>query len=82
MILGVLDKFVFGNQSDFVPNRGLHDGVLVLNELVNFIKRKKKGLFLFKVDFEKAFDFFSWDYLFYILKRMNLGSKWLNWTKA
>lgn len=33
------------------------DRVLVMNELVDFAKRKKKDVLLFKVDFEKTCDF-------------------------
>ncbi|XP_058776651.1 uncharacterized protein LOC131650971 [Vicia villosa] len=79
---GVVDKLVSLHQSAFVPNRGLQDGVLVLNEVVDYAKRNKKELFLFKVDFEKAFDSVSWDYLFYVMKRMNFGPKWLGWIQA
>lgn len=56
---GMFNKLVLDNQSVFVPNTGLFDGVLVLNEVVGFARRNKKVLFLFKVDFEKAFDYVS-----------------------
>lgn len=47
----MLNKLVSDNQPDFDPNRGLHDSVLVLNQVVDFTRRNKKGLFLSKVDF-------------------------------
>lgn len=50
--------------------------------MVDYARRNKKGLFLFKEDFEKAFDFISWDYFLYILKKMKIDSKWLKWIKA
>lgn len=46
---------------------------------MNLNVRGKEGLFLFKVDFEKAFDFVSWDYLLYVMKGMNFGNKWIGW---
>lgn len=33
---GVIGKLVYLNQSTFIPKRDLFDGVLVLNELVDF----------------------------------------------
>lgn len=37
---GVLDKLISDNQSMFIPNRGLHDIFLALNEVVDYAKRK------------------------------------------
>lgn len=79
---GVMDKLVSLSQSMFVSKKGLLDGVLVLNELVDFARRNKKGLFLFKVDFKKEFDSVSWEYLLYVLKRMNFGNKWIQWIRV
>lgn len=77
-----MDKLVSLSQSTFVSKKGLLDRVLVLNELVDFARRNKKGLFLFKVDFKKEFDSVSWEYLLYVLKRMNFGNKWTQWIRA
>jgi hypothetical protein len=32
------------------------DGVVVANEIIDFVKKERKLSFLFKVDFEKAYD--------------------------
>lgn len=37
------------------------DGVVVVNELVDFTRRNNKDMFVFKVNFEKAFDSVSWE---------------------
>lgn len=54
------------------------DGVFLINEVMYFARRRKKDCMLFKVDFEKAYDYVSWNYLRYILHRTGFGSKWLN----
>ena len=36
---------------------------------------------LFKVDFEKAYDSLSWEYLLEIMSIMGFGSKWCGWIK-
>nr|KAJ0207903.1 hypothetical protein LSAT_V11C500236740 [Lactuca sativa] len=37
---------------------------------------------IFKIDFEKAFDSLSWDYLDKILEKFGFGDKWRGWVKA
>jgi len=45
------------------------DWILIANELVQDAKRLKKNLFLFKVDFEKAFDLIYWSCLEAVIKK-------------
>ncbi|GJS94540.1 RNA-directed DNA polymerase, eukaryota [Tanacetum coccineum] len=51
-------------------------------KLLNGIRKgKKKGL-VFKVDFDKAYDFVSWDYILNVMVCMGFPAKWLNWIKG
>jgi hypothetical protein len=52
----VMDVLVAPTQSAFLKGRNLVDGVLVVNELVDWAKRQNKQCLIFKVDFEKAYD--------------------------
>ncbi|GKV16991.1 hypothetical protein SLEP1_g27551 [Rubroshorea leprosula] len=52
----VLPGIISENQSAFLGGRQLVDGVLVLNEVVEEVKRKKQQAFVFKADFAKAYD--------------------------
>nr|XP_051212000.1 uncharacterized protein LOC127329534 [Lolium perenne] len=57
------------SQSAFIKGRCLHEGVLALHEIAHELRVKKlKGLLL-KLDFEKAFDRVSWDFLREVLLR-------------
>ncbi|GKB84662.1 RNA-directed DNA polymerase, eukaryota, reverse transcriptase zinc-binding domain protein [Tanacetum coccineum] len=47
--------------------RQITDNVLMVNEIVNSAKKHKKKMMMFKVDFEKAYDSLSWDYLDFLL---------------
>lgn len=69
-------------QSAFIKGRSILDGVLITNELVDYVKRGRKGSLLFKVDFEKAFDCVSWDFLFLTMECMGFGVKWRGWIHA
>ena len=42
-------------------------------------KAEKKELMVFKVDFEKAYDFLRWDYLDVVMENLGFGSKWGKW---
>jgi hypothetical protein len=41
----------------FIKNRQILDGILIANEVVDEARKLKKELLMFKVDFEKAYDF-------------------------
>lgn len=51
-----MNSIISPSQSAFLKGRNLVDGVLVVNELVDYAKRAKKEFLIFKVDFEKAYD--------------------------
>ncbi|GKC71861.1 RNA-directed DNA polymerase, eukaryota, partial [Tanacetum coccineum] len=59
----VISDLVSEEQSAFVANRLILDGPFILNELLSWCKHKKSKVFIFKIDFEKAFDSVRWDYL-------------------
>jgi hypothetical protein len=50
--------------------------------VVDFAKRKKKSVFIFKVDFEKAYDLVSWAFLDYMLGRFGFDEQWRRWIQA
>nr|GEY76180.1 hypothetical protein [Tanacetum cinerariifolium] len=66
-------------QSAFILGQKVLDGPLILSEIIDWYKKRKKKLMLFKVDFEKAFDSVSWKYLDYMLHKMGFGSRWRTW---
>jgi len=65
----VIDKVIDGSQSAFLSNRGLLDSVLVVNEVVDDLKKRRKSGVIVKLDFEKAHDSVSWEFLFYMMGR-------------
>ncbi|XP_071685671.1 uncharacterized protein [Rutidosis leptorrhynchoides] len=75
---GLIDK----EQSAFLKGRYILDGALIVNESIDFLKRNKRKSLMFKVDFEKAFDSLSWDFLLEIMKRMGFGDRWRKWILA
>ncbi|GJQ94394.1 RNA-directed DNA polymerase, eukaryota [Tanacetum coccineum] len=66
-------------QTAFVADRQILDGPFILNELFSWCKHKKKKAMIFKIDFEKAFDFVRWDYLDVSLNIVGFGDKMRRW---
>jgi len=52
----VISKLIDVRKSAFLEGRGLLNNVLVANEVLEEMKRKKNMCVFFKVDFEKAYD--------------------------
>ncbi|XP_068503760.1 uncharacterized protein [Phaseolus vulgaris] len=78
----VIKKVIDGSQSAFLSNRGLLDSVLVVNEVVDDLKRRKKRGVIVKLDFEKAYNSVSWEFLFYMMGRLGFCGKWVQWIRA
>ncbi|KAI3497002.1 hypothetical protein L1887_39382 [Cichorium endivia] len=66
----VIGKIIGVEQSAYIENRNILDGPLIINELYTWAKKSKKKMFLFKVDFDKAFDSVNWGYLDSIMQQM------------
>lgn len=49
---------------------------MVLNEVMEWYKKRKKSLLVFKVDFQKAYDSLRWDFLDLVMAEMGSGNKW------
>jgi hypothetical protein len=52
----VIGELIPNTQSAFIKGRQLVDGVLVVNEVIDYAKKSGKECVIFKVDFEKAYD--------------------------
>lgn len=61
----ILDAIIGPYQSSFLPGRGTSNNVIILQEIIHFMRRykKKKGFATFKLDLEKTFDNVNWFFL-------------------
>nr|GFA54174.1 RNA-directed DNA polymerase, eukaryota, reverse transcriptase zinc-binding domain protein [Tanacetum cinerariifolium] len=80
-LVGVLGDIVNEVQSAFIANRQILDGPFIVNEVIQWCKKKKKQALIFKVDFEKAYDSVRWDYLDDVLDKYGFGIKWRGWIQ-
>jgi hypothetical protein len=49
---------------------------------MDLVKRTNKSCFVFKVDFEKAYDSVNWAFLDYMMRRFGFDNRWRGWIKA
>jgi len=53
--------------------------VLIANELINSRIKFSNHRAVCKLNKEKAYDHFNWEFLFYMMRRMGFGEKWISW---
>jgi hypothetical protein len=69
-------------QSAFIKGRQLVEGVVVVNEVIDYARKVGKDCLIVKVDFEKAYDSVDWGFLDYMLGRFGFCQKWRRWMKT
>ncbi|GJY76706.1 kinase-like domain, beta-lactamase/transpeptidase-like protein [Tanacetum coccineum] len=65
-------------QNAFIEGRYILDSVLIANEAMKYMRKKKRKGVIFKVDFKKAYDSIEWDYLLEIMRKTGFGNRWGN----
>ncbi|GJX59712.1 RNA-directed DNA polymerase, eukaryota [Tanacetum coccineum] len=78
----VIADLVSDTQSAFIAGRHILDGPFILDEILNWCKRKNKHAMFFKVDFAKAYDSVRWDFLIDVLEAFGFGQAWCNWIRG
>ena len=81
-LVGVMNSIISTSQSAFVKGRNLVDGVMVIIEVVDWVKKSNQEVLILKVDFEKAYDSVDWSFLEYMMERVGLCWKWIAWMKV
>ncbi|GJY06814.1 RNA-directed DNA polymerase, eukaryota, partial [Tanacetum coccineum] len=81
-LVSVIGELVNEIQSAFVADRQILDGPFILNELIQWCKKRKTQNLVFKIDFEKAYDSVRWDFVGEILQKFGFGRKWCKWIQS
>ena len=75
----VIAPLIDESQSAFVRNRQILDGVLIANESMRWLKKKKIPGTLIKLDFHAAYDSVNWAFLEKVMVELGFGQKWITW---
>ncbi|KAJ3687082.1 hypothetical protein LUZ61_016246 [Rhynchospora tenuis] len=76
-----LPSLISPSQTGFLKGRLIYENFIVARELTNHINSDKIPAVLLKLDFYKAFDSVSWDFLFSILLTRGFPPKFISWIK-
>ncbi|CAK8531084.1 unnamed protein product [Lathyrus sativus] len=74
-----MDKIISEMQLAVIAGRQILDVILVANEIVDEARKRRKEVLLFKVDFEKAYDYVDSKCLIYLMEKIRFLPKWCNW---
>ena len=77
----LLGNLVGSSQTAYIKGRQILDGALILNETISWLQKSKKAGVILKLDFAKAYDSVSWDFLLEVLRAMGFGRKWRSWIR-
>jgi hypothetical protein len=78
---GCMSRIIHRCQSAFIKGRNIMDGVMTLHEIMHDVKNNKRYGLILKLDFEKAYDKISWDFLFEMLRQRGFDEIWCKWIK-
>ncbi|RVX15908.1 Transposon TX1 uncharacterized 149 kDa protein [Vitis vinifera] len=60
----------------------VEDAILIANEIVDERRRSREEGVVFKIDFEKAYDHMSWDFLDQMLENKGFSPRWRKWMSG
>ena len=81
-IKSVLPNLISEDQTGFVPNRFIGENVRLLYDLLNYTDVNKIPGMLLLIDFEKAFDTVSHDFILKTLKAFKFGNDIRRWFET
>lgn len=75
----MIPSIVSEDQVGYIKNRYIGENVRTLLDVIEYTSLKENpGIILF-LDFEKAFDTISWNFLFKSLKHYDFGTNFIKW---
>lgn len=78
---GHLNRLIDIHQTAFIKNRSLMETFLMTRESISLRNKQKIPSVLLKVDFVKAFDTVSWDFLYKVLSTKEFPTSCILWVK-
>ena len=74
-----MNKIINTAHNAFIKGRNIMEGVMCLSEILHDTRQKKIEGLILKLDFEKAYDKISWNFLMDCLRQRGFDQKWCLW---
>lgn len=78
----VLPTIINEDQTGFISGRYMGENLRLIYDLIEYTKENHIPGLLLLIDFEKAFDSVSWEFMFKVLDFYNFGLSFKNWIKT
>ena len=78
----VLNKLIDLDQTGFISGRYIGDNIRLIYDIMQFTEENDIPGLLLLIDFEKAFDSISWNFLLCVMKFFNFGESIINWVQV
>ena len=78
----VLPFIINGDQYAYVKGRTIFDAVRSIEDIIEYTRINQIPGLMVAIDFEKAFDSISWNFLLKALKSFNLGESFVKWISV
>jgi hypothetical protein len=77
----IIGRLISHNKSAFIKGRYILESVVTAHEIVHEVHRRKKEGFVFKIDYEKAYDRVNLDFLYEVLHLRGFSPFWIRLIK-
>jgi Reverse transcriptase (RNA-dependent DNA polymerase) len=77
----LLPDLIHPNQIAFVKGCQITQTFISAREMLSYLSKNKIPTIFFKIDFHKAFDTISWDFLLEVLRTRGFPALWISWIK-
>ena len=78
----VLDKLINKDQTGFLAGRYVGENTRILYDIMHYTEEHNLSGLLLLVDFEKAFDSLSWNFINKVLKYFGFGQSIIKWVQV
>lgn len=78
----VRPHLISSSQSAFVPDRIIHDNILLAHEVMHFLKTSSNKLNKYmavKLDMSKAYDRVVWSFVEAVIRKVGFNQQWISW---
>lgn len=78
----ILPCLINEDQTGFISGRYIGENIRLLYDVINYVEKNNMSGLLLLIDFEKAFDSVSWDFLLKVLDFFNFGYSFKTWIEV